>query len=168
MVQIGVADTGEGIAEDKMHLVFQKFGQIVARQSGTVKSTGLGLTFCKMAVEAHRGEIGLISNVGKGATFWFTLHAGNAENISMQGFVTSNTEEDKHIAFTKNDRAELAPIITRLRAFTIYETDDIEEILRDVMDSQSKNIQKWVTLVKKNLITLNQSRFIELLSICEE
>jgi len=75
MVLIDVTDTGQGIPEDKVHLVFEKFGQIEAKKSGGVRSTGLGLTFCKMVVEAHKGEIWVTSEKGKGTSFWFTLPA---------------------------------------------------------------------------------------------
>lgn len=52
-------------------MVFEKFGQVKATR--TAPSTGLGLAFCRLAVEAQGGAIGLVSKVGHGSTFWFTL-----------------------------------------------------------------------------------------------
>ena len=69
--QLAVVDTGPGIPEEFHQKIFEKFSQIAGEQQS--KGTGLGLTFCKLAVEAHGGKIGVDSEVGRGSTFWFTL-----------------------------------------------------------------------------------------------
>jgi signal transduction histidine kinase len=68
-IVISVIDDGEGIAEDQKEVVFEKFSQARHRQRGRKTDTGLGLTFCKLAVEAHGGAIKLRSELGKGTTF---------------------------------------------------------------------------------------------------
>jgi len=68
-----VSDKGEGIPKEYFERIFEKFGQVETRKSGQKMSTGLGLTFCKMAVEAHGGKIWLESETGKGSTFFFTI-----------------------------------------------------------------------------------------------
>lgn len=73
LVKTSVIDTGPGIPPEYRELIFEKFGQVDAREEGRKFSTGLGLTFCKLAVEAHGGVIGIDSVVGQGSTFWFTL-----------------------------------------------------------------------------------------------
>ncbi len=70
-VRVSVTDTGVGIAPEFHKKVFDKFGQM--NNSRTHQGTGLGLTFCKLAVEAHGGGIGVESTGGSGSTFWFTL-----------------------------------------------------------------------------------------------
>jgi two-component system, sensor histidine kinase and response regulator len=72
-VKVTVADTGPGIPPEYRERIFEKFGQIEGRKEGQKHSTGLGLTFCKLAAEAHGGRIGVDSEVGRGSTFWFTL-----------------------------------------------------------------------------------------------
>lgn len=72
-VRVSVTDNGPGIAPEYRQKIFEKFGQgelCAARQR---YSTGLGLAFCKLAVEAHGGSIGLDSEEGKGSTFWLEL-----------------------------------------------------------------------------------------------
>jgi two-component system sensor histidine kinase/response regulator len=73
-VLVSVSDEGQGIPADQQTRIFEKFAQVEARSQGkSQRTTGLGLTFCKLAVEAHGGQIGVISQTGKGSSFWFTL-----------------------------------------------------------------------------------------------
>ncbi len=74
-VKVSVVDTGPGIPPEYHQKVFDKFGQVEAARHGAKHSSGLGLTFCKFAVEAHGGRIGLESAAGKGSTFWLVLPA---------------------------------------------------------------------------------------------
>ncbi len=69
--RLEVIDYGPGIAPEHHAKVFEKFGQIAGAKRHM--GSGLGLTFCKLAVEAHGGRIGLTSELGKGCTFWFSL-----------------------------------------------------------------------------------------------
>ena len=62
----------EVLRNDEPNL-FEKFGQVESHPSGQTYATGLGLAFCKMAVEAHGGNIGVESEIGKGSTFYFRL-----------------------------------------------------------------------------------------------
>jgi len=70
-IEISITDTGSGIPEEFLEQIFDKFGQTEEARQYT--SSGLGLTFCKMAVESHQGEIGVGSEIGAGSRFWFTL-----------------------------------------------------------------------------------------------
>ena len=72
-VVFSVIDTGEGIPPEAFGRIFEKFGQVETRKSGHVMSTGLGLTFCKLAIEAHGGFIGVESEPEQGSTFCFAL-----------------------------------------------------------------------------------------------
>jgi two-component system sensor histidine kinase/response regulator len=70
-VRVAVTDTGPGISPEYHQRIFEKFGQVEDRTSRL--GTGLGLAFCKLAIEAHGGRIGVESEVGKGSTFWLAL-----------------------------------------------------------------------------------------------
>ncbi len=70
---VHVKDSGPGIAPEYHEAIFNKFFQITRKHDGRRYSTGLGLTFCKMAVEAHEGSIHVESDGIKGSRFVFTL-----------------------------------------------------------------------------------------------
>lgn len=73
--RVEVTDTGAGIPADFLPRVFDKFSQAGAGRARKRYSTGLGLAFCKLAVEAHGGSIGVSSELGRGSHFWFCLPA---------------------------------------------------------------------------------------------
>ncbi len=78
-----VMDTGIGIAEKDLPLLFSKFVQIARQPGPGEKGTGLGLAIAKSIVELHDGRILVESTEGKGTKFTFTLpkYTLNAENI---------------------------------------------------------------------------------------
>lgn len=69
-VRFAVADTGRGIPAEAFERIFEKFGQLDTQSK---VGTGLGLAFCKLAVEAHGGLITVESTPGAGSTFSFTI-----------------------------------------------------------------------------------------------
>jgi signal transduction histidine kinase len=71
--RVSVRDDGPGIAPEYREKIFEKFAQVELPSGRQKFSTGLGLTFCKLAVEAHGGRIGVDSEKGKGSRFWFEL-----------------------------------------------------------------------------------------------
>jgi signal transduction histidine kinase len=74
-VRVAVHDEGHGVPPEAREKIFEKFGTVEARHDRTYHSTGLGLAFCKLAIEAHGGRIGVDAGRPAGSTFWFELPA---------------------------------------------------------------------------------------------
>lgn len=80
--RVEVRDQGRGIPEGARTKIFEKFGTLAPDGQRQYHSAGLGLTFCKMVVEAHGGRIGVDSEVGTGSTFWFTLPTASQDQAA--------------------------------------------------------------------------------------
>jgi len=70
-VRIEVEDRGKGIPKDQQEYIFNQYW--MGNSNNRDISTGLGLAFCKMAVEAQGGDIRVESQEGQGSVFWMTL-----------------------------------------------------------------------------------------------
>jgi signal transduction histidine kinase len=70
---VSVTDTGEGIPESDLPLIFERFYRVDKSRSRATGGTGLGLTIVKKFVEAHKGSVEVKSEVGTGTTFNIVL-----------------------------------------------------------------------------------------------
>ena len=81
-VVVTVTDTGLGIPAEDLPRIFDKFYRI-ARYERKARGSGLGLDLCRNIVEeVHQGRIGVDSNLGEGARFWFGVPARHASSLA--------------------------------------------------------------------------------------
>jgi len=74
-VRVAVEDEGPGVPVAARERIFEKFGAVEVRQDSTYHSVGLGLAFCRLAVEAHGGTISVGDASPHGSVFAFELPA---------------------------------------------------------------------------------------------
>ncbi|WP_234733563.1 PAS domain-containing hybrid sensor histidine kinase/response regulator [Tellurirhabdus bombi] len=85
ILEFQVTDTGIGIADDKVDVIFQKFKQIETNEGHKHKGTGLGLAITKELVEVQGGSISVSSRLGRGTTFTFTLPFTKIKSSASEG-----------------------------------------------------------------------------------
>ncbi len=72
-VRVSVEDQGEGIPENELSRIFERFYRVDKARSRKTGGTGLGLSIVKHLVENHGGQVGVTSQIGQGSIFFFTL-----------------------------------------------------------------------------------------------
>jgi signal transduction histidine kinase len=82
-VSFQVTDTGKGISKEDIERVWNRYYKVSKTNSREANGSGIGLAIVKNILEIHNVDYGIISQEGKGATFWFELplgETGNEEN----------------------------------------------------------------------------------------
>jgi K+-sensing histidine kinase KdpD len=82
VMEFFVVDNGPGVPMEFRESIFEKYFQIEKKENGRIYTTGLGLTFCKMAVEAHGGKIKVESGNSGGSRFVFTIPVEIKKSLS--------------------------------------------------------------------------------------
>jgi len=88
-IRLAVEDNGPGIAREQLAGLFERFYRI--RHNNDEPGVGLGLAIAKGIVEAHRGHIGVESEVGKGTKVWFTLPAASGTEATSRSLSSTTT-----------------------------------------------------------------------------
>jgi PAS domain S-box-containing protein len=118
-VWFSVTDTGIGIPVEHQHRLFKQFSQADSSISRRHGGTGLGLAICKRLVELMDGEIGILSEPGKGTTLWFTARLPKSS-------LPTNT--------APNDLVPLSAHETHARILLVDDLETNQEIVRAFLE----------------------------------
>jgi two-component system, sensor histidine kinase and response regulator len=116
-LEIGVEDTGIGIAPNALANIFSEFEQVDPSLARRHAGTGLGLAISRHLAEAMGGGISVHSQLGAGATFTLQLTFGRAEQSSSIGQALEPLRSEKNVLVLLESRIEAAASAATLAAF---------------------------------------------------
>ncbi len=162
--KISVRDSGVGIPPEKIDTIFDKFAQVDAKNSGTTRSTGLGLTFCKLVVEAHGGKIGVKSQLHEGSTFWFTLpKSSDTKDVTSIHVDQTNAQLKKELQLMDSDRNRISAFIPEFQLLDVYEYSRLRSLLNKIDATDSENIAQWKEEMGYAITYCNEEKYKKLL-----
>jgi signal transduction histidine kinase/CheY-like chemotaxis protein len=118
---ISVADTGPGIPENMLDLIFEPFRQVDGSIRREHSGSGLGLTISKRFVEMHDGRMWVESQLGKGSTFSFSLPI---EPMGIPSLLNYKRWVNPYDSFIPRTRANKAPAPVFIPRYIIYEQEE--------------------------------------------
>ncbi|RLD59123.1 MAG: hypothetical protein DRJ05_06850 [Bacteroidetes bacterium] len=160
-LRVSVKDNGKGIPKEYHKTIFEKFKQVDQIKSGGIKSTGLGLAFCKLAVESHGWEIGVDSEPGKGAGFWIDID--KFKEIELHETKQEVDKPDTGLGVTEKERQLIIPYLSGLLKLNTSAFSEIENILSEMKKENIEGIDEWIKEVTKAISNLNDKKYKDLL-----
>lgn len=165
VLRISVSDEGPGIEKIHHKLIFEQFKQVKNVKSGHVGSTGLGLAFCKLAVEAHDWDIGVNSEVGQGAEFWIELdqfESLETESLNDNESIPKEKTAAK-LNMNESEYVKLKPYIDILRDLQVYAFSDIKSTLEDIRNLNINDLEDWLSDMQNAAENLDEKKYISLI-----
>lgn len=163
-VKISIIDTGSEIPEDIQNLVFDKFGLVMAKKSDAGRSGNLGLSFCKLALEAH-DEIIRISCDEKQTIFWFTLKLSSVANdVEKKQVFKSHRPE---IVLSEESKSLLKQYIKELKSIEVYEFSAIRNIIKQIENFENSDIKTWINDLKQAVKSGDEEIYNNLIKLAE-
>jgi PAS domain S-box-containing protein len=126
-----VSDTGIGISEDKKGMLFNAFQQLDPSTTRKFGGTGLGLAISRQLVEMMEGQIGVLSVLGKGSTFWFTVAFAKQPNRKQQNPAPPATIRDVRVLSVDDNATNRLVLSEQLSSWGIRcsEAEDVSSAL---------------------------------------
>jgi len=164
-----VKDYGRGIPADLLSRLFTKYTTGEMNQVGTSRSFGLGLAFCKWAMEAQQGDISIASEEGKGTTvtIFIPLALNQEPVVAPDSLPIMPDSGEPVVILTPEEVLQLKPYCERLKSQRVYQITDIKDILNEIDQDHSPGIAAWKKSVLGALNDCNQIRYNKLINITE-
>lgn len=163
-VKISIIDTGYIIPEDVQSLLFDKYGLLVAKKSNAARDGNLGLSFCKLALDAHNEKI-FVKSDNEQTTFWFTLKGvGTYNNLRTDSKLQVTKSE---IKLTDENKKFLKPYIHDLQSLKVYEFSAVRKIIKQIEEHDNPNIKSWVNNLSQTVKSGDEELYNNLLKLAE-
>ena len=165
-LRICVSDQGKGIPKEEQANLFEKYYQHEAKSFAGSRSFGLGLTFCKLVLDAHGSLIEVISEVGKGSSFIFylPLYDQNGESMIEENKVFINPETPNASFLDKMTKEDVLFLHDIKEIFTLdlYETGEWYQLLDKLNDRDSASVKTFSQELKAAIVHFDQERLNEI------
>lgn len=165
-IQITIRNYGEPIPEEALPVIFDKYRQFTKSDTSAYRTTGLGLTFCKMAVEAHGGEIGVSSKPEGVTDFWFTIPI---TIITGEDEGSGDTSRDvtTEIRFSASDLEIIKSVLAQVKECEVYEISRFHEVIDPLRETCGTAVNDWISLVFNAVYTQNTTELERLIKLTE-
>lgn len=164
-LRVSIKDEGPGIEPERLPHIFNKFWQSDHKKSGLAVSTGLGLTFCKMALESHGGRIWATSEKDRGTLFTFEL-AMSQEACREYIHLTGNRVEAPEHLINQEELSVIETFTAELVGLKVHEVGAIIRVLKK-MDGGEVN-SRWKSDLQAAVYDGDQVKYDHLLNILFE
>ncbi len=160
-LRIIVRDEGKGIPPEKIPGIFEQFNKKEPQYINKSASTGIGLSFCKLAVKAHEGTIKATSQMGEGTSVIIDLPPkylmGSPNGDDSSGLVTKNRET----LILKEEAERIKNYATKLRKYKVYEVGKINRLIKEMEEEGLGSA--WIKQVRQSVYSGNEDLFQSIL-----
>jgi len=163
--KIHIVDKGPGIKAELIPIIFEKYGQSEKKNIGFSGSTGIGLTFCKLAIESHNGEIGVQSKFGKGSDFWLSLDFLKKIRVEDKSILNKITSDISDLYLSYQAKELLNPFIYKIANFPVYQISDIRKVINKLNDLKEDSIKVYTKELNEAVLACNDMRYSQLIDL---
>ena len=156
-VNITISDEGPGIKPGDEQKIFELF-YTAADNIQKERSSGIGLTFCKMVAEAHEGKIMAGSNPSGGAIFTMSMPL-----VIQDNNIIADKSQNPFESFSEDTLRLLRPLAGELWKTTYYQSSEIIKILNKVPVGDNKKIREEVEKIKELALSCNKDLYENML-----
>lgn len=155
-VGVRVKNYGKRIPEEIIDKIFEKYTQAEKTSSSNYKSTGLGLAFCRMALQAHGYDI-KAENCDDSVIFKFNLDGSIVSSPKI-----NDVSKAGHTVLSLSEKETIKPWLDKLKAFEIYQVSDIAEVLEQIPD-RSGNVTALKKQIADAVFACNEQLYFKLI-----
>lgn len=162
-VELKFTDKGFGIEKESIPLIFDKYWQVDAKSNTISASTGLGLAFCKLVIEAHEGRIAVESEINQGTTFIISLPNATTSKASTDIKKDKELNKDDILPEEYRENPEIIASFNTLKELKVFKVGSINTEL-EILSKYRIN-EVWKSKVLTAVYSGNQREYDKLMAM---